>query len=235
MLWITFWNVCLIFSLEELKVILYPDLLSWWQITLPVSMGAAGWDQSWNVLVVQGCFMEEQQQQLNEINAKINQLTEAFTQVASSCPIPPATAAASPAAPLAITPNPLISWPYKFPGETSQCQGFLVQCDLYFTAQEGASDQSKIAQFLNMLMGRALSWVMAVLEKECIIIHLLHWTVPEGPWPHPGGKRNCRATSGCKTESEKSSQLCTGIPEACSRQWLEWTWSESCVLPRSKC
>lgn len=60
-------------------------------------MDAAGSGSCWNGLTTQGRFMgEQQQQQLNDMDTKINQLTEAFAQVSSSCPTPVAR------------PNPLI-------------------------------------------------------------------------------------------------------------------------------
>lgn len=51
-------------------------------------MDAGGSDSCWNVLTTQGRFMGEQQQCLNDMDAKINQLAEAFAQASSSRPTP---------------------------------------------------------------------------------------------------------------------------------------------------
>lgn len=53
---------------------------------------------------------------------------------------------------------PLVTCPNKFTGEPSQCQGFLLQCHLYFPVLKGISDQAKIAHFLGMLTCNALRW-----------------------------------------------------------------------------
>lgn len=62
--------------------------------------------------------------------------------------------------------NPLIAQLDKFSREPSHCQGFLLQCSLYFTPQEGTINSSNIAQILSLLTGRVLSWVMVLWERD---------------------------------------------------------------------
>lgn len=54
----------------------------------------------------------------------------------------------------------------KFTGEAIQCWSFLLQCSMYFTAQEGASDQDKVAQFIKLLTGKAIQWATTIWEQN---------------------------------------------------------------------
>lgn len=58
-----------------------------------------------------------------------------------------------------------LSSPDKFVGDPSQCQGFLLQCELYFTTQVGLSGQAKIIKLLNLLTYKVLQWATAVWEQ----------------------------------------------------------------------
>lgn len=44
----------------------------------------------------------------------------------------------------------------KFIGKGTHCQGFLLQCSMYFAAKEDKDkvDQDKVAQFINLLTGK---------------------------------------------------------------------------------
>lgn len=47
-------------------------------------------------------------------------------------------------------------------GDHAQCRGFLLQCHLYFAAQERISDQAKMNILMSLLTGDALRWATAV-------------------------------------------------------------------------
>lgn len=106
--------------------------------------------------------------------------------------------------------NPLITQLNKFSRKPSQCRGFLLQCSLYFTAQEGITDQSKTAQLLSLLMGKALSWAMVVWERggepitsyDCY--HNVH--TPDGK---EIGERLLSVRQGRKRLVEYAQELCT--------------------------
>lgn len=53
----------------------------------------------------------------------------------------------------------------KYEGKPSNCQGFLLKNSLYFTSQGRLTDKQKIAQFMNMLLGKALQWAAAVWQS----------------------------------------------------------------------
>ena len=59
--------------------------------------------------------------------------------------------------------EPCLPPPDHFNGETSTCQGFLAQCALVFklqpssSSEDRSSDRSKIAYFITLMSGRALT------------------------------------------------------------------------------
>lgn len=109
-------------------------------------MDAAG-EASWqNAMAAHGKLVREQQQHLGELDAKMNMLTNAISSTSVSYRA------------LAAHPSSLISYPDTFSGETSQCKGFLLQCSLYFSGQEGVSEQQKIALFCSLSIGKIFNW-----------------------------------------------------------------------------
>lgn len=104
-----------------------------------IPMDAAG-ESNWHkAIVVQGKLVEDQQH-LVELDAKLNMLTS----IISTTFISQRT--------LTANFSSLISSPKKYVGETSQFKGFLLQCSLYSSGQEGVLDQQKITQFLSPLL-----------------------------------------------------------------------------------
>lgn len=87
------------------------------------------------------------------MDARITQLTTAVSQALLTQPMP------------IISSSMLIPHPDKFSRKISGCKGFLLQCSLFFTAQMGMTDQQKIAQFINLHIGKTLKWVTTVWEK----------------------------------------------------------------------
>ncbi|KAI2666981.1 Transposon Tf2-6 polyprotein [Labeo rohita] len=62
-----------------------------------------------------------------------------------------------------VSPSP-VARPLPFSGDNTSCDGFLLQCSLYFEAQPGQfpTDRSKIALIITLLTGRALRWAEAL-------------------------------------------------------------------------
>ncbi|KAL0162334.1 hypothetical protein M9458_041730, partial [Cirrhinus mrigala] len=61
-----------------------------------------------------------------------------------------------------------VARPLPFSGDQASCNGFLLQCSLYFEAQPGQfpTDRSKIALIITLLTGRALQWAEALWTAE---------------------------------------------------------------------
>lgn len=113
---------------------------------------AAAEETSQTALLAQGCLLGEHQQMLSDLDVCISQFTTVVSQALLAHPAPTTSAL-------------LVPQPDKFSREVSECKGFLLQCLLYFTTQLGTTNQQKIAQFINLLTGKALHWAIAVWEK----------------------------------------------------------------------
>ena len=70
-----------------------------------------------------------------------------------------------PPRPVPLEPN--LANPRGFDGDLSLCRGFLEQCEMMFRHQTTRypSDESKVAQIVSLLSGRALEWAVASLKK----------------------------------------------------------------------
>lgn len=79
-------------------------------------------------------------------------------------------------------------------GGCGQWKGFMLQCSLYFSSQEGIQEQHKIAQFINLLMEKVQTWAgQSGLREESIqylIIQSLYRTFPVGLWSLSERERN---------------------------------------------
>lgn len=116
----------------------------------------------WQVLVAQGCRIEDQQQQLLMLNTICTAVQH--TDVTTSCSGGTITIC-----------SPFITWLNKYSGNPAQCQWFVPQSSLYFSKQEGVS-QCKVTQFINLLADKDLIWVTAVWfhgEVACLFICLI--------------------------------------------------------------
>ncbi|MBN3304836.1 RTL8B protein, partial [Amia calva] len=58
--------------------------------------------------------------------------------------------------------------PEKFDGTPDRCEGFLLQCSLYFVNQHSAflDDAANIAFVITLLTGKVLQWVSAVWKQQ---------------------------------------------------------------------
>ncbi|KAI4874718.1 hypothetical protein NFI96_007697 [Prochilodus magdalenae] len=100
--------------------------------------------------------------QLIQISDSLGDLTERLTLLTA-----PPTAGAESATPAPV-PAPAVagsfpvSKPEKYDGAPSQCQGFLLQCSLFFSNSPPSSDSARISFVVSRLTGRALDWATAV-------------------------------------------------------------------------
>ncbi len=58
--------------------------------------------------------------------------------------------------------------PTSFSGEAVSCNGFLLQCSLYFELQshQFTTERAKVAFIISLLMGRALQWAEALWSSQ---------------------------------------------------------------------
>lgn len=81
---------------------------------------------------------------------------------------PPAPPPAQPRSPLLgpLSPGPSgirLALPREYDGTAAQCQGFLLQLELYLaTVHPALSDRERVSAFVKCLSGRALEWANAV-------------------------------------------------------------------------
>lgn len=68
----------------------------------------------------------------------------------------------------AMFPSPCIVCPNKCEGDPSKCKGFLIQRSVYFASQARLTGQQRVAEFISMLLGKALSWTTIVWCKEAL-------------------------------------------------------------------
>lgn len=126
---------------------------------------------------LQGATIGRHEQALNKVGMQLGDITQMLThlsvQVArlASSASPPAdppnaiaTVAVSPAGAAVETP---MSPPEKFSGDSRKCQGFLLQCSVFFEQQPGRfpSERSRVAYMLSLLSGRALDWATPLWER----------------------------------------------------------------------
>ncbi len=73
---------------------------------------------------------------------------------------PPPITAMPPASPMAR--------PTSFSGEAVTCNGFLLQCSLYFELQshQFTTERAKVAFIISLLTGRALQWAEALWSSQ---------------------------------------------------------------------
>ncbi len=88
---------------------------------------------------------------------------EAFTDLVHTLReslLPPPITAMPPASPMAR--------PTNFSGEAVTCNGFLLQCSLYFELQshQFTTERAKVAFIISLLTGRALQWAEALWSSQ---------------------------------------------------------------------
>ncbi len=88
---------------------------------------------------------------------------EAFTDLVHTLReslLPPPITAMPPASPMAR--------PTSFSGEAVTCNGFLLQCSLYFELQshQFTTERAKVAFIISLLTGRALQWAEALWSSQ---------------------------------------------------------------------
>lgn len=133
------------------------------------------------IVVSTEAVLERHEHMLRQLNHQLAALTQALAQhvplgspPTSPPPSPPEAPVPEPPAPQPSTPASLESLerplptPEPFSGEFDKCAGFLTQLGLQFRLQRRTygSDESKIAFFVQLLRGRALTWAQAVLRSD---------------------------------------------------------------------
>ena len=83
-------------------------------------------------------------------------------------PVPPQCLDQSPPVPSgANSVGMLLSLPREYDGTAAQCQGFLLQLDLYLaTVHPAPSGGERVAALISCLTGRALEWENAFVERR---------------------------------------------------------------------
>lgn len=116
---------------------LKPSLLHWpwsWLIALQTDhftsspkMDVGGSESLQDVITTEGRHLVGQKRQIQEVATQIQQLTKALSEVITHL----AALDTSPSP--VLTTFPAVTRHAKFFSETTQCWGFLLQCQLYFT------------------------------------------------------------------------------------------------------
>ncbi len=87
--------------------------------------------------------------------------------------------------------------PTSFSGEAVSCNGFLLQCSLYFELQshQFTTERAKVAFIISLLNGRALQWAEALWSSQSQITKSPNHHGPRktagqgaGALPHTGGQ-----------------------------------------------
>lgn len=99
------------------------------------------------MLNVQNQAIAEQSRQVLQLTSKVHQLAEGLTQLA----VQPA-----PATVVVSSPTPTLPKPENYSGDGATCRGFLLQCQLYFTAHLNITKQSKLTVFMTLLTRNAM-------------------------------------------------------------------------------
>uniref|UniRef100_A0A3B1KLG0 ribonuclease H n=1 Tax=Astyanax mexicanus TaxID=7994 RepID=A0A3B1KLG0_ASTMX len=139
-------------------------------------MDAAGNRDLNEVVAEQSRAVELVQQQLNQLGTAFNSLTERLEALFSNQPANPVQQVVNPPAqpppvpepqPPALTPLK-VALPEKYHGDPEVCEGFLLQCDIYFAQQPppGPNDNAKIMFVTSLLSGKALKWATALWSQN---------------------------------------------------------------------
>ncbi|KAL0161375.1 hypothetical protein M9458_045100, partial [Cirrhinus mrigala] len=81
-------------------------------------------------------------------------------------------AALTPSSPPSASGSPMAT-PAKFSGEAAECNGFLLQVNLYIQMQhqQFSTERSKVAFLTSLLTGKALQWAEAIWNSNNPIIN----------------------------------------------------------------
>ena len=97
--------------------------------------------------------------------------------------VPPAPPPAQPASPLLAPPPPgpsgiRLSLPQEYDGSAANCQGFLLQLDLYLaTVHPAPLGRESVSALVSCLSGKALEWANAVwVEGDAVLDHFEEFT-----------------------------------------------------------
>ncbi|KAI4890785.1 hypothetical protein NFI96_028572, partial [Prochilodus magdalenae] len=100
--------------------------------------------------------------QLIQISDSLGDLTERLTLLTAPPTAGAESATTAPVPAPAVAGSFPVSKPEKYDGAPSQCQGFLLQCSLFFSNSPPSSDSARISFVVSRLTGRALDWATAV-------------------------------------------------------------------------
>ncbi|KAL6481423.1 hypothetical protein MHYP_G00095030 [Metynnis hypsauchen] len=128
--------------------------------------------------MAQGRLLGSHEQHLQQLNRTMEELIQSLRSLQP--PTPPAARTDPTPAPLTATGPPPSSLPFavplsipdKYDGTPDLCQGFLMQCSLYFSRAPTAfpSEDAKIAFVLSLLTGKALRWATAVWGAQSSVM-----------------------------------------------------------------
>ncbi|KAL6485196.1 hypothetical protein MHYP_G00072410 [Metynnis hypsauchen] len=145
--------------------------------TLP-SSDPAGLRALQEAVMAQGRLLGSHEQHLQQLNRTMEELIHSLRSLQP--PTPPAARTDPTPAPLTATGPPPSSLPFavplsipdKYDGTPDLCQGFLMQCSLYFSRAPTAfpSEDAKIAFVLSLLTGKALRWATAVWGAQSSVM-----------------------------------------------------------------
>lgn len=136
-----------------------------------------------------------------------------------------------------VTTSSLITELDKFVEEAAQYRGFLLQCSMYFAAQEGATNQEKVAQFINLLTGYPMGyctlgteqWGHANLWTVCLNVSLC---VDHVPYGNEIGESLLDIQQGCPVAC---CWVCTQVPDSICRKWMESACATGHLPPWTEC
>uniref|UniRef100_A0A3B1IFZ4 CCHC-type domain-containing protein n=1 Tax=Astyanax mexicanus TaxID=7994 RepID=A0A3B1IFZ4_ASTMX len=139
-------------------------------------MDAAGTPDLTEVVAEQARVVGLVQQQVNQLSSAFNTLTERLEALFSNQPANPAQQVVTPptqppSTPISQPPSmtPLkVALPEKYNGDPEVCEGFLLQCSIYFAQQPppGPNDHAKVMFVTSLLTGKALKWATALWSQN---------------------------------------------------------------------
>ncbi|KAL7864359.1 hypothetical protein AOLI_G00157790 [Acnodon oligacanthus] len=124
------------------------------------------------VVAEQGRAVQTIQQQLIQLGSAFDSLTQRLEAVFHQSNPAPVQQPAQPQAALTPLPSakvPLkVALPDKYAGDPNGCEGFLLQCAIYFSQQlpPGPSEHAKVMFITSLLTGSALKWATALWSKD---------------------------------------------------------------------
>ncbi|XP_077356599.1 uncharacterized protein LOC144003826 [Festucalex cinctus] len=142
------------------------------------NMDPAGTDPGHRNQAAQGLLLEQHDQALHVLLARVRELSQALPSVQDQLAVlqthgqfsspPPQPPAHAPPVQAQVAREPFVPAPAPYCGDLGSCRAFLVQCAIVFEQQPHsyASDCAKIAYLICCLRAAALAWASAEWEGQ---------------------------------------------------------------------